>query len=392
MGALGLAWLTFWLSVPPRAGVAVVVVGVAWTVASSALLWSARRPGRAFVAVAAVDALLVVLLVALAPDGAAPEPALLALAFLPLAWSLFAVPRTHAILTLPLILGAGIAVTVAVGGDPARVVGVTAAVAASAVVGQLLARRRGSWQAAAARGATIEALAGEGRERMRLADLLHDGPLQNALWVRGELGADPYLRDGSLDLARSAIDETIDELRALSHGLDPIGVTALDERLAAIAAMHERGGRLRVDLTVAVASTGYDDLVASAVRELLANVGKHASATAAAVSVGTGPDAVRLAVVDDGEGYARHRSRVRRESGRGQRRGLASLERRVVAVGGTLLIESPVADGRGTLVTVALPRRAAERGRAAPSRVAGRRAGADGDRSSRACSPSGRAA
>jgi signal transduction histidine kinase len=76
----------------------------------------------------------------------------------------------------------------------------------------------------------------------------------------------------------------------------------------------------------------------------LANIGRHAAASAARIRVWPGRDAgLRLEVADDGVGGARI----------GAGSGLRGLADRVAALGGALTIDSPL--GRGTRVSVELP-------------------------------------
>jgi signal transduction histidine kinase len=79
------------------------------------------------------------------------------------------------------------------------------------------------------------------------------------------------------------------------------------------------------------------------VSEALTNVAKHARAEHASVTVDVGDDMLELVIRDDGAGGA--------DPNRGS--GLIGLRDRVEALGGTILVESPV--GLGTTLSVALP-------------------------------------
>ena len=79
------------------------------------------------------------------------------------------------------------------------------------------------------------------------------------------------------------------------------------------------------------------------VSEALANVAKHARASAVHVEARTAEGRLHLSVRDDGAGGA--------EVGRGS--GLVGLTDRVQALGGTITVRSPA--GQGTTVQVELP-------------------------------------
>ena len=77
--------------------------------------------------------------------------------------------------------------------------------------------------------------------------------------------------------------------------------------------------------------------------EALANIAKHAGASAASIAVQRSRELVSVIVSDDGAGGA--------VTGGGT--GLVGLRERVTRLGGSLEIDSPV--GRGTRLTARLP-------------------------------------
>jgi signal transduction histidine kinase len=79
------------------------------------------------------------------------------------------------------------------------------------------------------------------------------------------------------------------------------------------------------------------------VSEALTNAAKHARASVARVAVEQRNGSLHLSIRDDGAGGA--------DPGRGT--GLVGLRDRVEAMGGTIVVASPV--GAGTLLLVALP-------------------------------------
>ena len=118
------------------------------------------------------------------------------------------------------------------------------------------------------------------------------------------------------------------------HGLD----VALEQ--------SSRASPVPVRLRVAVRGRLPEPLEVAAyyvVSESLANVGKHAQATAVTIDVATTQDHVVVEVVDDGIGGA--------DTERGS--GLRGLADRVEALGGTLRVWSP--RGGGTRVCAEIP-------------------------------------
>ena len=187
-------------------------------------------------------------------------------------------------------------------------------------------------------------------ERRRLGRDLHDGAQQRLINVIFALQAADQTATGaeSRQAIADALDETqlaIKELRDLASGLDPsvlahrglaAAITSLTSRTPVPVALDLPAGRF----SPMIESTAY-----FVVAEALANVAKHAEASEASVTIAVGPGWLRITVADDGRGGAV----AERSSGSG----LAGLEDRVAAVGGTLRIESP--SGEGTRVLAALP-------------------------------------
>jgi two-component system, NarL family, sensor kinase len=198
------------------------------------------------------------------------------------------------------------------------------------------------------------ALTAEQRERRRLAELLHDESVQTLSLARQEL-LDYHRtgRDASFERARSAIDETLAQLRGEIFELHPY---VLDHAglVAALNAIADRSAqRMGAEITVAVdpAATGrHDELIVVLARELLNNAVKHSGAARVEVTVAADAELVELAVRDDGRGFDPARRAASLLDGH---IGLASSEQRVLAAGGTLVVSST--PGNGTTVRVTLP-------------------------------------
>ena len=193
-------------------------------------------------------------------------------------------------------------------------------------------------------------LSAEQEERRRLERNLHDGAQQRLISLsldlkrlEGRVGDDPKARD-EIDQARQEIATSLEELRTIARGLHPAVVSGhgLQVALDTLTAKAPVPVRLDTDLNGRL-----DEAVEVAayyvVSESLANVGKHAQAKAATVSVARGDGTLVVEVTDDGIGGADT------EGGTGLR-GLAD---RVEAQGGRLRVWTP--RGGGTRVRAEIP-------------------------------------
>jgi signal transduction histidine kinase len=243
------------------------------------------------------------------------------------------------------------------------------------------------------RDARARVIAAADAERRRLERDLHDGAQQRLVALaltlrmaeqRAEKG-DP----AAAELVRQAGEEAghaLSELRDLARGIHPAILT--NRGLAA--ALGDLAGRatVPVEIVEAPAERLPDAVEAAAyfvVSECLANVGKHAQASSASVSVRAGPpgggrdehvgavlhgdhahgavggDVVEgvlvVEVADDGVGGANLDGS-----------GIQGLQDRVGAAGGRLTVTSPVGAGTRIRAEIPLSPPAAEDGLASPSR------------------------
>ncbi|AKS31734.1 sensor histidine kinase [Mycolicibacterium goodii] len=186
-----------------------------------------------------------------------------------------------------------------------------------------------------------------------LAEALHDGPLQTLLAARLELDE---LRernpDPALDIVHAALQETASGLRSTVTALHPqvLAQLGLAPAIRELLKQYENRGDLviRADLD----EVGHPELRAllyRAARELLANVHKHADAKTVTVRLRGQGNRTMLTVADDGVGF--DPSIVAHAVSEGHI-GLASLQVRIEAMGGTMTISSE--PGFGTQVTVIL--------------------------------------
>jgi signal transduction histidine kinase len=225
---------------------------------------------------------------------------------------------------------------------------VTAAAAIALRTGRLQAQLRANVEEL--RGSRARVLEAGQRERRRLERDLHDGAQQRLVALSLNLGVLQHRLDADAEAkallaeARSEIAVSLAELRDLAQGLHPAvvsnhGLAVAVETLAARAPVPVRlevevDGRMAEPIEVAAYYV---------VCESLANVGKHARATSASVSVARRDGQVVVEVVDDGVGGA--------DTERGT--GLRGLADRVEALGGRLRVWTPL--GGGTRVRADLP-------------------------------------
>jgi PAS domain S-box-containing protein len=212
---------------------------------------------------------------------------------------------------------------------------------------QAIANAQAREELAASRVRIVEA---SDAERRRLERNLHDGAQQRlvatSLTVRmaaRRLAGDPTARE-MLDRAGDELIRALEELRELARGLHPAVLSDHGLR-AAIEAVADRAP-VPVTVDVPAGERLPETIEAAAyfvVCEALTNVAKYAHASEARVRVERGDGHAQVEVVDDGVGGAD-------ESGGSGLRGLAD---RVEALGGRLVVTSPV--GQGTTVRARLP-------------------------------------
>ena len=134
------------------------------------------------------------------------------------------------------------------------------------------------------------------------------------------------------------------ELRDLVRGIHPAVLSdrGLDAALSALAARNPVPVAISVDLgerpPFSIETAAY-----FVVAEALANVAKHSRASSCAVRVARRDGVLQVEVTDDGVGGADP----------GQGTGLVGLERRVRALDGRLVVESPA--GAGTRLRAEIP-------------------------------------
>jgi signal transduction histidine kinase len=203
---------------------------------------------------------------------------------------------------------------------------------------------------------------GQEDERRRIAQELHDGPLQTLVHVCRLIDtlaapgpASPGPSPASLSQLRSATESAVAEVRQISRGLRPpllddLGLLAALERLCDEA--ERRAGvavSLRVHGTLPALTSPAELTVYRIAQEALSNVDRHARASTVEVRLWAADWRLELRVIDDGQGF---------EAGPGGAAdrgtmGLAGMAERAALVGGWLQVRSQ--PGAGTTVAAAVP-------------------------------------
>lgn len=158
---------------------------------------------------------------------------------------------------------------------------------------------------------------------------------------------------------RSDLERTLAELRDLAKSMRPapVGHLGLIAALQRIAKDFRRRSGIKLQLEVkSGAWRGLDDEQATGflriAQEALHNVEKHSRATEARLRLTAGPTGACLEVSDNGRSFSP--GKVSRAQARG-RIGLFSIHERAALLGGEVQFEAR--PGRGTTVTVTVPRR-----------------------------------
>jgi signal transduction histidine kinase len=190
-------------------------------------------------------------------------------------------------------------------------------------------------------------------ERSRIGRDLHDGAQQRLIALRIRLSMveetqrdNPQAWTQELEVLGSQIDTTLEELRALAHGVYPSLLTdrGLEEALHSVAA----GAALPVAFETHDLhryAPEIETAVYFTVLEALQNACKHAKRTSVVRLALWHEDGISFDVSDDGPGFelSQHRNG-----------GLRNMHDRIEAVGGMITIDSTPA--RGTRVTGFVPR------------------------------------
>lgn len=191
-------------------------------------------------------------------------------------------------------------------------------------------------------------------ERRKIERNLHDGAQQHLVALAVKLRLIQQVAEQDLEAAKAMLEEargevqdTIEELRTLAHGIYP--PLLMDRGLAE--ALRAAAGRAVLPTTVAADGAGrYSQEIEAAVYfcclEALQNAGKHAGEGATArVDIREEGGVLRFEIADDGVGFER--------SAMAGGAGFVNMGDRLGAMGGTVAVDS--APGHGTRVVGSIP-------------------------------------
>ncbi|MBX6350487.1 MAG: sensor histidine kinase [Clostridia bacterium] len=198
-------------------------------------------------------------------------------------------------------------------------------------------------------------------ERRRLARDIHDGPAQLLANVvfrievsQKLLTVDPERAYAEMEQLKTLVRQSLQDVRKIIFDLRPMALDDLGFLPALrgyLGTFGERSG-LACDLVVQGRERRLPAPAEVALfriaQEALNNVWKHADASRVRVSLRFAPDAVELAVSDDGVGFD-----LEEALARGNGFGLVSMRERAGLVGGELAVET--SPGRGTTVRASFP-------------------------------------
>ncbi|HEX8744687.1 MAG TPA: sensor histidine kinase [Thermoleophilaceae bacterium] len=354
--------------VPHRGRVALAVAGVALPWALWLLAQARRRPELGLSAAIAAGDLLILGLVQVAEPASYAGVRFVAL-FLIATHAYFQGERGGLLVAV-----AGIAFLVPVGAladtpiDGGMLTFSECLFAVSALCcGLFVARLRSAESAERlrARDLSRRAIEAENEVRRRLAESLHDGPVQELVSLDLMLASlDNAVARGDAQGVRDRLHEarqvTQRNIRSLRDELVGLGPYAFDELSFDIAVEQCRPvwqRRYGIDIELAVDRLDLSNEVCGALfgiaQEAVANAGRHANASRVVVTLRTVGDEVELRVSDDGDGFRGPGPLSPSTSGH---IGLASMRERAELIGGRLDIET---GERGTKVVARAPLRPA---------------------------------
>jgi signal transduction histidine kinase/DNA-binding response OmpR family regulator len=203
------------------------------------------------------------------------------------------------------------------------------------------------------------------RERLRIAHELHDDLGQSLMLLKMQISG--LSRDLPLELEEprqlcfnsiDTVQDIIDSLRHLSHGLIPPTLTEIGLR-AAINDLLEEFRRHRgivcsldMDDIKGLFSSNTELLIYRILQESLTNIAKYSQATEVSVSIKRKEHQVWFSVEDNGLGFEVDKVQARRDRKRGL--GLASMEERARMMGGTFHLWSKPRQGTKIHITIPL--------------------------------------
>ncbi len=203
---------------------------------------------------------------------------------------------------------------------------------------------------------TIKAqLEGQEKERLRIASELHDGVGGNLASIKLGIAkvADKLSGNSNLKHIMTQVNETCDEIRAISHNLTPnkilnsAYIDLIREYIFKNVDSEKISMRFQAypEYKLNSISDNIKIEVYRIIQELLSNVIKHSQANEVDISLNLNNESLILMIEDAGIGFNPHKTV--------KGIGLLNIDSRVASVNGKLTIDSII--GRGTIFTVEIP-------------------------------------
>lgn len=353
----------------PYNGRAAAVLGVFVLWSAVVLVLTRRQPERALhPAVPAVDFGLLLALELLAPDTLVGVQ--LAALFLVAAHAHFQGERRGVIIGViagaALVLGAAVRGNAPVDTDLVifyEVVFFLSALATSVVVGLL--RTSESASRLRARELSRRTMQAESEVRRRVAESIHDGPVQELIGLdmilsaaRGEADEDRVA--GLIDEARDLVSRNVRALRDEIVDLGPYAFQEMSFETAIENCMPVWQRRFGFEVRLAIEHLDLSPEMAGdffrIAQEAVVNAGRHAEASRVEISLRSVGGKIELRVADNGRGFEGRNGmdRLNGYSSEPGHLGLASMRERAELLDGELTIDS---SARGTRVMVLAPLR-----------------------------------
>lgn len=196
-------------------------------------------------------------------------------------------------------------------------------------------------------------LQGEEKERIRLARELHDGLGQMLAAAKLQLGLAARGDAHSFQKAQQLLEETVLEVRNISHNLVPLSLASngLKTALRQLFDRIEAPGKLEMEVHLEADFNRFNTFGQTAiyriVQEILHNMVKHAEASRIVIDIQEDGGELLLSIADNGKGF--DTQLIKQAKGMGWE----NLYTRVGLLDGQLEVNSK--PGRGTLVFAGIP-------------------------------------
>jgi signal transduction histidine kinase len=191
------------------------------------------------------------------------------------------------------------------------------------------------------------------RDRLRLASMLHDGPMQDLIGARLLLGT--LMPGDSTDEIQECLQSVVQAVRWLCSELKPpaLGPFGLEKAIRAhMQILQVRSPEVEVTLALDVGGLQVPEWAQLALFRIfqaaVSNVYSHAQASHVWVRLLLNGEQIRLTVADDGQGFEVPDSWL--GLARSGRYGLLTLQEQVDALGGRLVVQSTVGSGARLIV------------------------------------------